>query len=424
VRVEILVERVVKSVEVAIVGGGPAGIATALFLTHAAPELTDRIVVLEKERYPREKYCAGAVGARGDKLLGSIGVRVDVPSVPLSGVAFRAMGRTHVVRDGAPGSVGRVIRRIEFDHELAKTAMRRGIRVLDGARVRDVSFGDSGVELDSAVGRFRARVLVAADGVQSVVRRTLGLSSTRYRAQALEIDTEPVASDLERDVMLFDASHRELPGYYWDFPTVVGGREMVCRGVYLLKTGDTDPPVEIQRVLEDELRARGLDLGRYKKKRYAERGFEIHAPISVPRVLLVGEAAGIDPVTGEGIAQALQYGAVAGRYVARKLAERNLEFADWRREVGATMIGRDLIVRTMGVGMFYGPGRARVESFLLDTPEFVRVGLQHFAGKRWSRVDMLSSAWAGMRHAARWALRIAPRFEPSAEAGERALRAA
>ena len=71
----------VEHVEVAIVGGGPAGISAALFLSHAAPELTDRIVVLEKEHYPREKYCAGGVGARADKLLGSIGVPVDVPGV-------------------------------------------------------------------------------------------------------------------------------------------------------------------------------------------------------------------------------------------------------------------------------------------------------------------------------------------------------
>ena len=49
----------------------------------------------------------------------------------------------------------------------------------------------------------------------------------------------------------------------------------------------------------------GLDLSGYKKKRYAERGFSPHEPASAPRLLLVGEAAGIDPITGEGIAQAL-----------------------------------------------------------------------------------------------------------------------
>ena len=129
-----------ETVEVAIVGGGPAGISAALFLAHAAPELTDRIVVLEKEHYPRDKYCAGGVGARADKLLGSIGVQVDVPSVVVNGVVFRAAGGQRVVRDMADGPIGRVVRRIEFDHALAKAAIGRGIRVLEGARVSRVGF--------------------------------------------------------------------------------------------------------------------------------------------------------------------------------------------------------------------------------------------------------------------------------------------
>src|SRR5262245_57500521 len=105
--------------DVVIVGGGPAGASTALFLAHASPELAERILVVDKERFPREKYCAGGVGARADRLLGSIGLTVDVPSVWLNGVALRAMGQTLVVRDGA---IGRVIRRIEFDHELLRSA--------------------------------------------------------------------------------------------------------------------------------------------------------------------------------------------------------------------------------------------------------------------------------------------------------------
>jgi flavin-dependent dehydrogenase len=279
--------------------------------------------------------------------------------------------------------------------------MQRGIRVLEGVRVASVVVRPDAVEVETSAGLLLAQAVVAADGVGSSVRKSLGIEVARYHAQALEIDTEPVEGDVERDLLLFDVSHRMLPGYYWDFPTIVDNRELVCRGVYLLKTARDERTIEIQDVLSAELRQRGLDLARYKKKRFAERGFELHSPLARRRVLLVGEAAGIDPVTGEGIAQAIQYGAVAGRYLARKLVERDLEFSDWRTEVSSTMIGRDLITRTLGVGLFYGAYRPNVERFLLDTPDFVRVGLQHFAGKRWSRRALANAAWGAAWHGMR-----------------------
>src|SRR5207244_591408 len=114
--------------------------------------------------------------------------------------------------------------------------------------------------------------------------------------------TPPVESDVARELILFDVSNRALPGYYWDFPTILDGEPLVCRGVYYLARGAEAPRIEIQDVLAEELRTRGLDISKFRKKRYAERGFHRAAPIAVRRVLLVGEAAGIDPVTGEGIA--------------------------------------------------------------------------------------------------------------------------
>ncbi len=381
-----------------IVGGGPAGLATALFFAHAAPALAERVVVLERERYPREKFCAGAIGARGDQVLGSIGVTVDVPSVWVRGVAFRAMGRTLTVRDGI---VGRVVRRIEFDHALAEEVRRRGVQVIEGTRVTGLRQSARDVCVETSGGTFSACAVVGADGVQSVVRRSLGLAATRFVAQALEVDTETLDDDPPRDVLLFDASRRSLPGYYWDFPTLVEGRPMTCRGVYFLRSA-TAPGVDVQALLEDELSSRGLRLSSYTKKRYAERGFEPHAPVSRHRVVLVGEAAGIDPITGEGIAQALHYGATAGRYLARKLAGADdAALEDWPREIRRNHVGRDLLVRSLGVGLFYGPRRPTIERFLLDTPDFVRVGLQHFAGKRWSRGAIARAAAGAVAHTVR-----------------------
>jgi len=382
---------------VLVVGGGPAGIATALFLAHAAPSLSDRIVVLEKEKYPREKFCAGAVGARADRLLASIGVVVDVPSAPIGGIAFRAMGRTVSVRE--PGA-GRVVRRIEFDAELAACAKRRGIRILDGVRVTAVRFGAHEVEIESSRGTLESDVVVGADGVGSIVRRSLGFPDTPYSAQALEVDTPPAPSDVSRDLILFDVSNRELSGYYWDFPTIVNGEPLVCRGVYYLRRGASGPRKEIQDVLAEELRARELDLAKLRKKRYAERGFHRGGPVGARRALLVGEAAGIDPVTGEGIAQAIQYGAVAGAYLARKIEEGDVRFSDFHSHVRSAPVGRDLMVREAGFPLFYGARRPNVERFLLECPDFIRIGLQHFSGKPWSRGALARGTFGAVRAAA------------------------
>ena len=92
-------------------------------------------------------------------------------------------------------------------------------------------------------------------------------------------------------------------------------------------------------MLAERLRERGLSIDRYRLKRFAERGFELHVPYAAPRALLVGEAAGIDGLTGEGIPQAIEYGAVAGAYLADKIGQGDFSFGDWSSVVRALVRG-------------------------------------------------------------------------------------
>src|SRR5581483_899482 len=142
--------------DVAIVGGGPAGISTALHLHAAAPGA--RIVVLEKARYPREKICAGGIGARAFRLLDRIGVDVVCPHVRLDAVAIRLADQTLVARE--PG-LGAVVRRAEFDHAFARAAIGRGICVREGAQVTALTVDDRGVTVALADAEpVRARCVV------------------------------------------------------------------------------------------------------------------------------------------------------------------------------------------------------------------------------------------------------------------------
>jgi flavin-dependent dehydrogenase len=254
--------------KVLIVGGGPAGISTALFLAWARPELGEQIVVLEKANYPRDKFCAGGLGGRADRLLSSIGVKIDTPSVPIHGVSLQLADGGICARGG---NIGRVVRRMEFDHALVEVARKRGIRVVEGACAERLTWLQNGVEIETPKGAHRAEVLVGADGVGSFVRRALRLVRGGLTAQVIELDTEPVASDPHRDLLHFDASDSRLSGYAWDFPTLVNGIPLVCRGVYHLKLGDTAP--DIRAILARRLDGLGLDINRYRVKRFAERGF-------------------------------------------------------------------------------------------------------------------------------------------------------
>jgi flavin-dependent dehydrogenase len=373
--------------DVIIVGGGPAGLATGLFLCHADPDLRGRVVVLEKERYPREKLCAGGIGARADQLLMRIGVSVDVPSAGVDGVSLVFASGSTCVKSAA---IGRVVRRIEYDHALARIAAARGVRICDGVRVTGVRVESSGVIVETSAGDWRGRVLVGADGVGSLVRRALGLPGGRYRAQVIEVDTELAPGDKEQNLLHFDASWPNLHGYAWDFPTLVDGVPLVCRGFYHLLTDASD--VDIHALLAARLAERGLTLEKYRIKRFAERGFEHHQAYARPRVVLVGEAAGIDGLTGEGIAQAIAYGAFSGGYLAQKLAHDDLRFDDFTRRLARSDVGIDVGVRAHILPHFFGPRRPMLERLLLASPELVALGMDHFAGRRLSRGKLARTA--------------------------------
>lgn len=382
-------------VDVLIVGGGPAGLSTAFFLTHAAPYLRDRVLVLERGKYPRDKICAGAVGARADRVLASIGVRVDVPHQPIRGLSVQANGKTLCVRRDGP-VIGRVVRRVEFDHALAMQAQERGIRVRDGVKVETIVVEPECVRVSTSEGELRARIVVGADGVGGIVRRAAGFPRGVFMAQAMEVDTGLAASDGIRDILHFDLEDRGLVGYAWDFPTIVRGQEMVCRGLYELRGEGIPERLEGEAGVAEKLRRRNETLGVvsscHSVRRFAERGISFSEALSRPRVLLVGEAAGIDPVLGEGIAQAILYGSVAGPYLAESLARNDLSFRSWKERVRSTRLGLDLAVRSRAARHVYGSARPMMERYVTSSRAIVEAGMLWFAGERIPRRTLMRAA--------------------------------
>ncbi len=337
--------------DVAIVGGGPAGASTALHLVRDQGIRPERIVVLDKARFPRDKPCAGAVSQLGVDALAALGMRVEVPFIAMRGV--------RVLFQGAVGetmcAMGIVIRRLEFDAQLLGAARSDGVVVREEEGLRAIERVAGGFQLTTAKGALTARIVSACDGAGSTTRKLLGLREPERKGHLYVLDTAPMASDSgpARDMIDFDLSVLEdgLQGYYWDFPTMIDGVRHVSRGIY---HANLEPGCDVKAALASALARRGIDIDEVKLRPFSTRPFVGSTMLAEDGLLLVGEAAGIDHATGEGIGQAIVMGAMAARHVARALRTGSRSFDAYAREVRSATIGRHMLQSAWLARRVYG----------------------------------------------------------------------
>src|SRR5208282_1445561 len=123
-----------------IAGAGPAGMATALYLLRAHPELAGQVIALEKARHPRPKVCAGGLIPKTMLAMEELGLELDVPAVEVrAGLARTEAGEIELGGGRRPGEVlCTIVRRDSFDARLAGAARERGLELVEDCRVLDL----------------------------------------------------------------------------------------------------------------------------------------------------------------------------------------------------------------------------------------------------------------------------------------------
>jgi flavin-dependent dehydrogenase len=344
----------VKEVDVLIAGAGPAGMSTALHLCQADPAWARRMVVVDKAVFPRPKLCGGGVTQPGADILAGLGLEFEPAHIAINDIHLVFGGVVYALA-GAPAF--RVIRRDEFDHWLLQQAERRGVEVRQGEAITGVAAQTGGIEVQSERGSYRARALVAADGSNGVVRRSLRWGDGGRKARLLEVLT-PEAGDHPafhkgRAVFDFTPLRQGLQGYYWDFPSLMNGQPFMNRGVYDSRALADGPRLDLKNVLAEELARRDLRLQDYSLKGHPIQCFDAAAVLSRPHVVLAGDAAGADPLLGEGISFALAYGQVAARAIIAAFRQEDFDFADYTQRVSDHPLLRQLRGRSWAARWLY-----------------------------------------------------------------------
>jgi flavin-dependent dehydrogenase len=343
---------VIEHVDIAIVGAGPAGTAAALQVAALPEGRRARVALIDAAFFPRPKLCGGGITARTEELLASLGVEGSVPAVDIHEVRFVFRDRTES-QTGSPSF--RVIRRDEFDAMLVEEACRRGAILMPGDAVRSLSTRGDAVVVELASGRMlQASIVIGADGANSIVRRRLVPESVHAAPFiALEVLTpghDPGAS--QRAIFDFRSIQTGIRGYTWDFPSMIDGREITNRGICAI--GEV-PQRTLKHAFSEALAMRGIDLEACKLEGAWAPVYDPRRVQSSPRVLLAGDAVGIDPWLGEGISSAIGSGIIAGHMAVRALATGEVEFADYRERILRSTVGQGLLRNLLIAQSFYRP---------------------------------------------------------------------
>ncbi|HYD50028.1 MAG TPA: hypothetical protein VEB21_16845, partial [Terriglobales bacterium] len=199
-------------------------------------------------------------------------------------------------------------------------------------------------------------IVVGADGSGSIVRRQL--CGDRFEGVGKAIMCDVPVDSTRWDGFAehrYDFDFRDVPsglrGYAWAFPCLIDGRPHVNLGAYAVEAPGS--AAILRRSAERLLSEIGGHCERFES--FPIRWLSRRAPLAAPNVLLAGDAAGCDPLMGEGISYAFEYGRRAAQVIPALAGGDEQALARYCDSVRSTWLGRKLHRLNIGTRLFYGP---------------------------------------------------------------------
>jgi geranylgeranyl reductase family protein len=338
-----------RTFDVAIAGGGPAGSSCAAFCARAGLET----LVLERERFPREKVCGDCLNPSCWPVLERLGLTQQVRDLPhstLTSVEFIAIDGYKVTVDLPTGDDCELsIKRSLFDDLLLKRARGLGAQVCEETVVTELAHAEDWKIVTAAGETFRARTLIGADGRNSTVARLRNLLPRPAR--------ERVALQ----------AHIPLPRNF--------GKRVVLQ---FLREGYSGQAPVNETELNLCLVGRPPTISRLRQ--WAQQHFEIPAnqswrtitpltrspvPCAQENLLFIGDVARVvEPFTGEGIYYALRSGELAANAIAKVVRgeDRQLALSEFANACADMYRGR-LWINRLARAAVLSP---RIASFLIQ----------------------------------------------------------
>ncbi len=329
--------------DVIIVGAGPAGATAAAALAQKGYD----VLLLDRHQFPRDKTCGDAVPAGAIELLWRLGMREKIDKAVARGELYPLEGmmlvspRGHELHakfhHGQLGSESYVAPRIYFDALIQEHAVASGAEFcLAKAKAPIVENGKVvGIQVQ-ANGRshnLRARLVIGADGVTSVVARNLRPKNKQHadnhRAVALRAYIDDI-EELPKEVEFY-LYKDVLPGYAWIFPI---GKNKANIGLGMRLDYFRKKKYNLEQMLKDflerpEIKKRLLRGGQLRDVATWQLNFgsQKHMHHVFDGAILVGDAAGfINPLTGGGI-----HNGLVSAELAAQVADEALQANDVSR---------------------------------------------------------------------------------------------